>query len=112
MTPGGIRATLPPLSGLTLDEVGDIGIAAIRQVIGDPSLKIEFRLDFDRDEKPEYSFRLHLPTPEAWRDASDRIFQITEAVMADLARRGDDSFPFVWLLSDGSWTFGRDAAAE
>ena len=100
------------MTKLTLDEVEGIGVAAIRHVTGDPSLKIEFRLDFDRDDRPEYSFRLHLPTPEAWRDASDRITQITDAVMMALDARGDDSFPFVWLLSDGSWTFGRDAAAE
>lgn len=100
------------MARLTLDEVKDIGIAAIRRVIGAPMLRIDFKLDFDREDRPEYSFRLYLPTPEAWRDASDRISQITNAVMADLAMRGDDSFPFVWLLSDGSWTFGRDAAAE
>lgn len=96
----------------TLDEVRDIGVAAIRRATGDASLNIDFILDFDREERPEYSFRLHLPTPEAWRDASNRIMEITDAVMADLAVRGDDNFPFVWLLSDGSWTFGRDAAAQ
>lgn len=100
------------MARLSLDEVRDIGTAAIRRVLGDTSLKVEFKLDFDRDDRPEYSFRLYLPTPEAWRDASDGIFRITEAVMADLAMRGDDSFPFIWLLSDGSWTFGRDIAAE
>lgn len=100
------------MARLTHDELRDIGTAAIRRVIGDPSLKIEFKLDFDREDNPEYSFRLYLPTPEAWRDASTRISQITDAVMADLTVRGDDGFPFVWLLSDGSWTFRRDAAAE
>ena len=100
------------MAGLALNEVRDIGVAAIRRVIGDPSLKIEFKLHFDREDRPEYSFRLYLPTPEAWRDASARISQITEAVMTDLALRGDDGFPFVWLLSDDSWSFGRDAAAE
>ena len=100
------------MTKLSLDEVRDIGTAAIRRVIGDPSLKIEFKLFFDRDDKPEYSFRLYLPTPEAWRDASARISEITEAVMVDLALRDDDNFPFVWLLSNGSWTFGRDVAAE
>ena len=100
------------MADLALDEVRNIGIAAIRRVMGDSSLKIDFRLDFDRDDRPEYSFRLYLPTPEAWQDASDRIFEITDAVMAELVKRDDDHFPFVWLLSDGSWTFGRDAAAE
>lgn len=100
------------MADLALDEVRDIGIAAIRRVVGDPSLRVEFRLDLDRDDRPEYSFRLYLPTPEAWRDASARISAITDTVMEDLSSRGDDSFPFVWLLSDGTWTFGRDAAAE
>lgn len=40
------------------------------------------------------------------------MLELTDAVMADLSARDDDSFPFIWLLSDGSWTFGRDAAAE
>lgn len=91
--------------------VRDIGTAAVRRVVGDNSLRVEFRLDYDRDDRPEYSFRLLLPTPEAWRDASNHILEITDAVMEELTRRGDDSFPFIWLLSDGSWTFGRDAAA-
>lgn len=100
------------MARLTLDEVRDIGTAAIRRVTGDPSLKIAFKLDFDRDDEPQYSFRLHLPTVEAWRNASERIVEITDAVMTDLSARDDDNFPFVWLLSDGSWTFGQDAAAE
>ena len=100
------------MADLALDDVRDIGIAAIRRVMGDSSLKIDFRLDFDRDDRPEYSFRLYLPTPKAWQDASDRIFEITDAVMANLTVWGDNNFPFVWLLSDGSWTFGRDVAAE
>ena len=74
------------MADLALDEVRDIGIAAIRRVVGDPSLRVEFRLDLDRDDRPEYSFLLFLPTPEAWRDASARISAITDTVMEDLSR--------------------------
>ena len=112
MTTGGIRATLPLTAPLARDEVRNIGIAAIRRATGDPALRIEFKLDVDPDDRSQYSFRLYFPTVEAWRAASTRMLEITDAVMADLSMRNDDHFPFIWLLSDGSWAFERNAAAE
>lgn len=53
------------MARLTLDEARKIGTDAIQRVIGDSSLKIEFKLDFDRDEEAHYSFRVHFPTVEA-----------------------------------------------
>ncbi len=100
------------MARLTHDDLRDIGTAAIRRVIGDTFTSLDLDYELDLDEKLAYRITLQFPTEASWRTASARMFEMTDAVMADLSSREDEHFPFIRLLSDGNWTIGRDVAAE
>ena len=100
------------MAGLTLDEVKDIGTAAIRRVIGDTFTTIEVALDLDSEGRAAYRFTIRFPTEESWRRASAHQAAVNGAIIDALHQHDDERFPFIRILSDGGWTFERPVAAE
>ena len=100
------------MTKLTLDEVRDIGTAAIRRVIGDTFTAVEVALDVDSEGRTAYRFTIRLPTGEAWRCASAHQATMNGAIIDALHSHEDERFPFIRILSDGDRTFGRPVAAE
>lgn len=112
LTPGGIGATLPPMATLTLDEVKDIGTAAIRRVIGDTFTDAEVGITFGADDSAYYLFTLRFPTEALWRLAVPLSSKLSLAVSDELWAKGDPMIAFALLESDGTWNLTRHAAAE
>ena len=100
------------MTDLTLDEVREIGTAAIRRVIGDTFSDAAVTAEQDWLDRDVYIFTLRFSTESEWRAASHLAVRMMTAIIDGLWERGDNHFPHVRLLSDGSWTLVRDAAAE
>lgn len=58
------------MADLTLDEVRDIGIAAIRRVIGDTFTEVEADIRPDFEGRAAYFFEIQFPTEKDWWHAS------------------------------------------
>ena len=100
------------MARLTLDEVRDIGTAAIRRVLGDTFTTVEVALDLDSEGRAAYRFTIRFPTEESWRRASARQATINGAIIDALHSHDDERFPFIRILSDGGWSFEHSVAAE
>ncbi len=100
------------MAGLTLDEVKDIGTAAIRRVIGDTFSDIAVHSEQDWSDREVYVFTLRFSSEAAWQAASHLAVRMMTAIIDALGDKGDFRFPHVRLLSDGSWTLTQDVAAE
>ena len=100
------------MADLTLDEVRNIGTAAIRRVIGDTFTEAEVHAEQDWLDREVYIFTLRFSSEAAWQVASDLAVRMMTAIIDGLWDRGDARFPHVRLLSDGSWALAQDAAAE
>ena len=100
------------MADLTLDEVRDIGIAAIRRVIGETFTDAAVHAEQDWLDRETYVFTFRFPSETAWQAASHLAVRMITAIIDDLWERGDARFPHVRLLSDGSWTARQNAAAE
>lgn len=100
------------MATLTLDEVRTIGIAAIRRVIGDTFTDVEVGYELQADDRVAHLFTLRFASEASWRHALALMSRMMGGVMDDLFARGDEQFAFIRILSDGSWDFRRDAAAE
>lgn len=100
------------MAALTLDEVRDIGTAAIWRVIGDTFTDLAVTAEGDWLDREVYVFTLRFASEREWQAASHLAVRIMTAMIDDLTDKGDSHFPHVRLLSDGSWTLSLDAAAE
>ena len=100
------------MAGLTQDEVKDIGVAAIRRVIGDTFVDLELGFTLGAEDQAYYLFTLRFPSEGAWRHAVSLSSKMSLAISDELWGKGDGMMAFTRLLSDGSWDFRRDAAAE
>jgi hypothetical protein len=100
------------MSDMTREELEALGNAAIRRVIGDSFKRVVGEAGPDFEGRGAYHFTVVFHTEDDWRRASLMQAEMTRAIIDDLDRRGDEHFPFVRIISDGTWTFALNAAAE
>ena len=94
------------------DELKALGEDAIRRVIGDDFTDMDADVGPDFEGRGAYLFTIRFSTEETWRRASALQAKMSGAIIDALHHRGDEHFPFIRIMSDGSWTFRCDAAAE
>ena len=100
------------MAGLALDDVRDIGITAVRRVIGDTFSDVDVHAEQGWLNGEVLVFTLRLSSQATWQAASDSAVRLMTAIIDGLWEKGDARFPHVRLLSDGGWALARDAAAE
>ena len=100
------------MADLALDEVRDIGIAAIRRVIGDTFSDVDVHAEQDWLDREILVFTLCFSSQATWQAASNSAVRLMTAIIDGLWEEGDARFTHVRLLSDGGWALAEDAAAE
>ena len=88
------------MARLTLDEVKEIGIAAARRVIGDDFNDVDVVAGADHVDRDAYFFTYRFDDAEERNKAGKLTTKLMIAIIDDLCGRGDESFPFVRMLSD------------